>query len=301
MDLNLSDDPIQEWVYQKIPEKLWHYTSVQGFQGIVTSGNIFATDVRFLNDKEEFIHVRKVADDLIKKSPEFGDFRFPLRDTLSWVVNNIFGSDFLNPNCAQIFVASFTDSEDDLSQWRGYSHGTCGVSVAFDLRVFRPPTESDSAVTFAPCIYDDEEKKNLIQSALQYFVRESQAKWTDLAREFLNKHRSSATKPDISQIMDFTGAAFSGQEYNAQLKTGLVEARKRILRLAGLLKHHAFHHEREWRLVLPISPNKDKTTLMHPDPLSFRKRVAYPVHRVSTVGAPVAARFGRTADPGTAC
>jgi hypothetical protein len=264
MNIDLSDDPIHDWVNQPIPEKLWHYTSVQGFQGIIGSGNIYATDVRFLNDSEEFIHARKVADDLVRETPELGDLYFPLRNTLEWALELIFGSDFLDPNSAQIFVASFSDSEDDLSQWRGYSHGTYGISIAFDLRMFRPPAESDSAVTLAPCVYDDDEKKNLIRRALQYFVKESQIKWTDVIQEFLRKHRSGETKPELDQIMNLTNAAFSGQEYQTQLKTGLVEARKRIIRLAGLLKHRAFHHEKEWRLVLPISPNKDKTNLAHP-------------------------------------
>jgi hypothetical protein len=205
-----------------------------------------------------------VADDLLEKTPEFGDFGLPLRDALQSAVNTIFGSDFLNSNSAPIFLASFTDSEDDLSQWRGSSHGTCGVSIAFDLKIFRPPAESDLAVTFALCVYRDDEKKDLIQHALQHFVKESQTKWTDAAREFLKKHGSAKTKPDPSQILEFTNAASSGQEYQAQLMKGLVEARKRIVRLAGLLQHRSFHHEREWRLVLPISPNKDKANLVHP-------------------------------------
>jgi Protein of unknown function (DUF2971) len=272
MDINSSDDPIHDWVHQPIPEKLWHYTSAQGFQGIIGSGNIYATDVRFLNDSEEFIHARKVADNLVREMPEFGDLNFPMRDILEWAVNNIFGSDFLNPNSAQFFVVSFSDSEDDLSQWRGYSHGTYGVSIAFDLRLFRPPDESDSAVTLAPCVYRDDEKKNLIHRALQYFVKKSQTKWTAVVQEFLKVYGSGKTKPELDRIMNFTNAAFSGQEYKTQLKTGLDEAKKRIFRLAGLLKHRAFHHEREWRLILPLSPNKDKTNLAHP--IRFRSTSA---------------------------
>ena len=264
MYMNPSDDPIRDWVHQPIPEKLWHYTSVQGFQGIISSGNIYATDVRFLNDTEEFIHARKVAYEVIEKSPEFGDNDFPLREALTWLVSTLFESDFLKPDHAQIFVASFTDSEDDLSQWRGYSHGTCGVSVSFDLRMHRPPNEADTAVVFAPCVYDDNEKRRLIQSALQHFIYVSETWWTDSAREFLRQHSSDTTRPDMSQIQEFTNAAFSGQEYDTLLQNGLNEARKRVYPLCGLLKHRSFHHEREWRFVLPISPNKDKTNLMHP-------------------------------------
>jgi hypothetical protein len=184
MDMNPNNDPIQDWVNQPIPEKLWHYTSVQGFQGIIASGNIYATDVRFLNDTEEFIHARKVAEEVVEKSPEYGSFNFPLRESLKRAVNIIFGSDFLNPNSSQIFVAAFTDSEDDLSQWRGYSHGTCGVSIAFDLSMIRTSLKPGSWVTFARCVYKDDEKRSLIQSALQNFISESQAKWTDTIEKF---------------------------------------------------------------------------------------------------------------------
>lgn len=268
MDMNPSDDPIHDWVNQSIPEKLWHYTSVQGFQGIIASGNIYATDVRFLNDAEEFIHARKVAEDLIEKTPELGNYNFPLSDSLKWLVNIIFESDFMNPDRAHIFVASFTDSEDDLSQWRGYSHDSFGVSIAFDLRMYRPPIESDSAVVFAPCIYEDDIKQNLIQCALRHFINVSETWWTDSARIFLKQHISDRTKPNINQIEEFTNATFDSQEFQAQLLKGLIEARKRVHRLCGLLKHRSFHHEREWRFVLPISPNRDMANLIHP--LRFR-------------------------------
>lgn len=269
--MNLGDDPLHGWLNQPIPEKLWHYTSVRGFQGIVESGNIFATDVRFLNDSAEFIHARKVANDLVEKTPEFGDLQFPLRDSLKWVVNAAFESDFLNPNRAQIFVASFSDSRDNLSQWRGYSHGTSGVSIAFDLRMLRPPIEYGSAITFAPCIYNDDEKRDLIQRSLQHFVKESQTKWTDTIGASL----PALFKQDetlSSQSMKLANAGFESPEFLERLRSGLVRAIGDIHRLSGLLKHHAFHHEREWRLVLPISPNKDKTNLIHP--IRFRSTTA---------------------------
>ena len=200
----------------------------------------------------------------MKNTPEFGDYQFPLRSSLKWVVETIFGSDFLNPNSAQIFIASFTDSEDDLSQWRGYSHGTYGVSISFNLRILiRPRVDSDSSVTFAPCIYNDGEKKKFIKHALDYFVHENQTWWTNTAREFL-KNVSGKAKPSQDQIKAFAREVSRSAKYEAQLKIGLNEAKKRIIRLAGLLKHSAFHHEREWRLVLPVSPGKDITTLANP-------------------------------------
>ena len=285
-----QNDPVYNWVHQQIPEKLWHYTSVQGFQGIIESRSIFATDVRFLNDTEEFIHIRKVADELVENTPEVGDFNFQLRSSLKWAVENIFGSDFLNPNSAQIFVASFSDSENDLNQWRAYSHGTYGVSISFDLEAIRPPVESDLAVTFAPCIYDDGEKERLVQRALYYFVNESQTLWSHTIQQFLQNAAGKA-RPSFEEILAFTNASFSSAKYKTQLKTGFIEARKRILWLAGLLKHRGFKDEKEWRLVLPISPGKDKTNLIHP--IRIRQTagaqvpyIAFPLDAVTTSSDP---------------
>jgi hypothetical protein len=47
-------DPINDLLTKAIPQKLWHYTSVKGFQEITTTKTIWATDIRFLNDSEEF-------------------------------------------------------------------------------------------------------------------------------------------------------------------------------------------------------------------------------------------------------
>jgi hypothetical protein len=59
---DLVGDPVDSWLNAPIPKTLWHYTSIRGFHGIVTSKKIFATDVRYLNDREEFIYARKITE-----------------------------------------------------------------------------------------------------------------------------------------------------------------------------------------------------------------------------------------------
>jgi hypothetical protein len=63
-------NPIDELLNRPIPEKLWHYTSIQGFQAIVASKSMWATDLRFLNDREEFIHTRNIANKIVAAAPE---------------------------------------------------------------------------------------------------------------------------------------------------------------------------------------------------------------------------------------
>jgi hypothetical protein len=129
-------NPIDGLLTRPIPEKLWHYTSIQGFQAIVASKSMWATDLRFLNDYEEFIHARDIADKIVAESPELDANGFMNRELLAKGVALAFDSGPVAH--LQVFVASFSAAEDQLGQWRGYSHGSSGVSLAFDLRAFRP-------------------------------------------------------------------------------------------------------------------------------------------------------------------
>jgi hypothetical protein len=92
--------------HRRARPRQWNFKSYRHQNSVVLHGFLI----------ELFIHARKVADDLVRETPESGDLGFPLRDILRQAVHTIFGSDFLNPNSAQIFVASFSNSEDDLSQ-----------------------------------------------------------------------------------------------------------------------------------------------------------------------------------------
>ena len=75
-----ASNPVAELVSRTIPEKLWHYASVQGFHGIVTSRRIFATDLRFLNDRAEFTHAIEIANEVVGKTLERGVAGFINRD-----------------------------------------------------------------------------------------------------------------------------------------------------------------------------------------------------------------------------
>src|SRR5271165_3317593 len=163
-------NPISELLNRPIPDKLWHYTSIQGFQAIVASKSVWATDLRFLNDREEFIHAQNIAEKMVAETPELDSDGFLNRRFLAMAVNLAFRSGPLANS--QVFVASFSAAEDQLGQWRGYSHGSIGVSLGFDLRPLRPPIDADTLVSFAPCVYDSDEKEALVSHALHHFKEE---------------------------------------------------------------------------------------------------------------------------------
>jgi hypothetical protein len=115
-----------------IPEKsLCHYTSATGLIGILESKQLYATDVRFLNDSQELLYAVDLAKQYLTNQPlqskdderkAFADFALKLLDTKDNLVV-ILGT--------PTFVASFSEENDLLSQWRGYCPNGNGFAISF--------------------------------------------------------------------------------------------------------------------------------------------------------------------------
>lgn len=141
-------------VVENYPQ-LWHYTTALGLHGILTSQQLWATDIRYLNDAEELtgffdrklLHllqegIRKGISEALKTTeglifvsaaggPEVleKDFSNQLLDSLRKVTMRL-----------EVYVTSFcstplaSDSEDGLlSQWRGYGPDG-GYAIVFDTQ-----------------------------------------------------------------------------------------------------------------------------------------------------------------------
>jgi hypothetical protein len=100
------------------PESLHHYTSAVGLQGILRSKSLWASDCRFLNDRSELVYGHNlVREYLLSQSG-------PVAAALAHGAPPI-------DEKAQIYVASFCERGDLLSQWRGYCRVQDGYSMAF--------------------------------------------------------------------------------------------------------------------------------------------------------------------------
>jgi hypothetical protein len=251
-------NPIDELLSRPIPKKLWHYTSIQGFQAIVASKSVWATDVRFLNDREEFIHSRKIADEILAQTPELDEAGFLHKEFLDKAV--MLGLDSGPMANLQVFVACFSSSEDQLGQWRGYSHGSSGVSLGFDLSSFRPPANSDTLVCFAPCTYDAIKKRELLLDALRHVKDEIvvyREKIFALVCE-LEPDKSTAANKEMV-VKKFLDANPQLRAPVEEFLAAVVKTRVDCFRAAALLKNEAFAEENEWRLVLPMLPDEVAT------------------------------------------
>lgn len=249
---------VEELLEKPIPQEVWHYTSLAGLEGILTSGKIWATDARFTNDRTEFVLARQVAEEYLR-SVNPRDLRggMPL-ETISSMLARAFDEGALSPSETEVYLISFSEVPDLLSQWHQYADASKGVSIAFDLRYIRPPKQAEIAVTFAPCVYEVAEQRLLIAAALSHF--------SDKVREFdLQTQDTSWMRrkiEDWNRIQRIYGLPQLPSdrivfEENLQRSIAdelLLSWRKTLydlLRVASHCKSDAFAAEREWRLALP--------------------------------------------------
>ena len=278
-------DAVNQHIVKPIPSTLWHYTSHAAFQGIVTSRRIWATEYRFLNDREEFLHARELAQKLVDEEPEYVGEQFPAREYVRKAVDIVFNTGYLHEERLRVMVASFSEEGDQLSQWRGYANDSRGVSIGLDLRHLRPPSEVGTAVTFAPCVYEHSDKCALLKAAFAHYRAGLQEWWESLVR-LARKRRHEGVTPDPRFGQNLVS------EHQEELKAVLTRSHATLqfdlLRAAPLLKNESFSEEREWRLVLPLRA-LPKLPAIHP--LEFRSTrdslvpyIPYPLNRPGEEG-----------------
>jgi len=266
-----AKDPIFELVSSPIPERLWHYTDLDGFRGIVKSKRIYATNIRYLNDREESKHALALAKSLLmEKLPPEADAPL-VRQLVMGEFDGIFERGALSPENLSLFTASFTVNGDLLSQWRGYSAGSAGVSLGFDFRGVREITAPSSPVIFAPCVYKDGEKERLLRLSIAPFVGpvlDIAAHTADIPTRGRTREEMRKERPDLGEeeIEEIYFKRLQGR-WKQELPRSVGEATAKLFHLIGLLKNSAFQEEQEWRYVFPVFVNMPK-----PPELKFRSR-----------------------------
>lgn len=136
---------------------LYHYTTMAGVLGIVSTKTIWATHIKYLNDSMEFELAKnigvEVAESLQKASTSDPDRRI-WRDVIRGI----------NKAGINICVASFSEQGDLLSQWRGYA-SPGGCSLGFDHAFLASAAAVDSW-RFLPCVYDPDEQREVMREIL---------------------------------------------------------------------------------------------------------------------------------------
>lgn len=254
---------------------LYHYTSESGLKGIVESGSLWATHIRFLNDYTEFrqafrdryVEVLTEAfrkgrrNDIDPVAAQVIDGVLAKRNH-SAILETIEGSAARN----EIFVCSFTsslgdgfDPGDRLSQWRGYSHSSQGFSLGFDKEALQKQIALDergAKASVLECIY---EGTGADFSFFQEMGHNASLRFNEL-------WASGEPIPD-SLPTNNPAATEEYRRASFYFLKALSKATAAFFTNAARIKHSGFREEHEWRIVRHASHE----ALMHSGLTKFRK------------------------------
>jgi len=106
-----------------LPGVLHHYTSGQGLLGILGSGQMYCTNVLYMNDSSEMDYGRELVAQILHDQRQY--WPEAVRRCLDRIPLMLEQPDF------QYFVSCFCEKSDLLSQWRAYGAQAAGYSVGF--------------------------------------------------------------------------------------------------------------------------------------------------------------------------
>jgi hypothetical protein len=197
------------------PKLLYHYTSAHGLLGIVSSRELWATNVLHLNDASELADARSVLDSLLEKSETW-----KLSDDVRFFFRTI--PVYLESMSLDYFVACFCENDDLLSQWRAYGASGAGYSVGFDAAALSDAARS-AGFAFRKVEYEPNNKKEILGKRVEIIRQNLEA----ISNELVPKN--DADWYALGQFVSRLAAQFAPT-------------------LASM-KHVTFREEQEWRLI----------------------------------------------------
>lgn len=212
--------------FTKNIKALYHYTNLEGAQGIISDKTFWASHIKFMNDSKEYSHGLEVCESIVQKLIQ----ELPLENLRRAYLEEVFT--ILEEQDTDIFVVSFCESGDLLSQWRGYSRSQHGISIGFDFSSLFDVSFHLSEENFFPrkVIYDHKLQERIIRRIINVSL---------ISLEL------SEVKPQFSP--------------------------KEVARTIGyflpLFKHATFSEEKEWRIIVTNS-----RSMSYQHELKFRAR-----------------------------
>ncbi len=203
-----------EEVFDDTPNVLYHYTSGEGLLGIIKNKEIWATNVRYMNDISELEYGCKIIKDSIIKFKERNQSEHILNVVLDYFLNEEI-SDFERE--WDVYIACFCKNGDKLSQWRGYGGNGDGFSIGIHRSSFRLA----SWFSLIKVIYTEEEQEARVFKILNDYCC--------AINIFIKKYPTL----DKNYLINYCEEKITNE----------------LLNLAFTFKNKVFDEEEEWRII----------------------------------------------------
>jgi hypothetical protein len=150
---------------------LYHYTDLAGLTGMSENKTLRMTNVRYMNDTEEFIYGLKFVRDFIANNYDKSLGKFLNDPELKY------------QEIPPLFSFSLSENKDLLSQWRGYCPNG-GYSISFDEQLLKVFIKKNS-LRIERCRYDIDDIEDYIIKEIVRITPESY--YEKLKSPFYNK------------------------------------------------------------------------------------------------------------------
>lgn len=142
------------------PDYLYHYTTAKGLIGIVTGKKLWATNIFYLNDQTEFRFGMELGKQRLQALAEKaeGDEKDRYNSMATLV------SQWMKSKDSYLYVCSFSEAADDLSQWRAYCPAG-GYAIGFPADKLRQVV-GEHDFELRRCVYDPKRQVEEIEAAI---------------------------------------------------------------------------------------------------------------------------------------
>lgn len=215
-----SGDPDMADENTALPATLYHYTSLQGLHDILTGKNIWATHIHYFNDRSEFTHAIELTEEILVRISASNAYDLSTTHIIKSIAKafHVLANDISRTSNIGIYVTSFSENGDLLSQWRGYCNSGAGCSIGIDGSLLLDIADSNDC-NIVKCNYARNDQKLVLQ---QYIER------------MLDSYSfGTMTAPLSYDEIDGMASDIYGL----------------VAKIAPHYKDAAFEEENEWRLV----------------------------------------------------
>lgn len=201
---------------------LYHYTTTDGLLGILSTKKIWAAHFSQLNDRQELEAGSAIIHDVATTLSTDSAVPPPQRAFFDAFVD--FHAKHTIPETADIFVASFSQEGNLLSQWRAYAGGGGGYSIGLQPEYSdEDHPEAPLAVGLLKCTYDE--------NAFRTRVRHDFLAVSEALQRYVTAHAQDEA------------------DLNKFVKSGVLNLMAHTGTLVPRFKDPSFAEEREWRVI----------------------------------------------------
>lgn len=243
---------LSEFLNSNIPQDLYHYTTIEGFKGIIENNEIWMSNLFYLNDKSEY----KFGVELLKKHLESYKNGFSILKATKYYVEALESAIKYIEGKDSIFILSLTANNNLLSQWRGYTNNGIGINLGFNKKFF-----TKNKLNIYKCIYDI----NIQNKMISHIVTDSIFMFIAICdQKKIFENQDNRDLNEFDEAVTIAGNIFMD----------------RAILACSLIKNSHFIEEDEWRVIYP---NRDLEMNFLNKNLYLKPFIKYPIEKIDNI------------------